>query len=347
MKKCMLLAVWLLIASTQTVLWGQQAAVYFTHLDENEVIPADTLFIKLAGSNKILLVGDGFKNMMKYTKADSLKTLFINDVEAARTNKTLAVDAQKIFYFIDQSGKRRIKAENAEYNNNSVDVAYEIKRLQLDLPKYEYHIYDLTSGYRIEIYLSDPQEVKNVLGGISLNEAINYTYKNTENELKRSYKIDLNAENGYTITGKTRGHSDAIELNPSFGVGLLGNTLAPVAGFDIWLRLTNKYSIQQYKMGLGLTAFPFVYASANEVTGVSLVNSYDARFAFNLFTKNKAKTTWLGLQAGLMKSNDIKTFDNAFKLGFMYEGHGTFNYSFDVIKGKDLYIYGLTIKMPF
>ncbi len=343
----MLLAVWLFIASTQTVLLGQQAAMYFVHLNENEVIPTDTLLIKLTGSNKILFIGNGFKGMMKYTKADSLKTLFINDLEAARANKTMAVDAQKTFYFINESGKRRMKAENAEYNNNSVDVSYEIKRLQLDLPKYEYHIYDLISGYRMEIYLSNPQEVKNILGAISLNEAISYTYKNAENELKRSYKVNLHTENGYAIASKTRGHADAIELNPSFGVGLLGNTLAPILGFDIWLRLTDKYSVSKYKMGLGLTAFPFANTNQGEITGISLVNSYEARFAFNLYTQNKGKTSWLGLQAGLMKSNDLKTFDNAFKFGFLYEGSGTFNYSFDIIKGKDLYIYGLTIKMPF
>ncbi|MES2379586.1 MAG: hypothetical protein V4538_01005 [Bacteroidota bacterium] len=347
MKKCMLLAVWLFIASTQTVLWGQQAAMYFVHLNENEVIKTDTLVIKLVGNNKILFIGDGFKNMMKYAKADSLKTLFINDLEAARANKTLAIDAQKVFYFVNESGKRRIKAENAEYNNNSVDVGYEIKRLQLDLPKYEYHIYDLISGYRIEIYLSDPQELKNILGSISLNEAINYTYKNAGDELKRSYKINLNADNGYTIASKTRGHADAIELAPSFGVGLLGNTFAPIVGFDLWLRLTDKYSVAKYKMGLGLTAFPFANTNQGEITGISLVNSYEGRFAFNLYAQNRGKTTWLGLQAGLMKSNDIKTFDNAFKFGFLYEGNGTFNYSFDIIKGKDLYIYGLTIKMPF
>lgn len=53
------------------------------------------------------------------------------------------------------------------------------------------------------------------------------------------------------------------------------------------------------------------------------------------------------MHLGIMKSNDLQSFDNAKKFGLLL-GHKVMNYSFDVIliNNKD-FIHGLTICLPF
>jgi hypothetical protein len=54
----------------------------------------------------------------------------------------------------------------------------------------------------------------------------------------------------------------------------------------------------------------------------------------------------MGFEGGLMKSNSIDSYNNAYKIGLLYDGK-TVNYSFDIVKTHDNVIYGLTMKMPF
>ncbi|MES2689478.1 MAG: hypothetical protein V4658_03695, partial [Bacteroidota bacterium] len=139
MKIKMLLASVAFIALAQPNVSAQE--VHVVHVDHKQVSFADTLVLKLNAGNKILFIGDNFKEMANYTQADSIKTLFMNDLDQALSKGQLSKETQKVYYFIHANGKRRLKAENPDYNENSVDVAYEIKRLDLELPKYEYHIY--------------------------------------------------------------------------------------------------------------------------------------------------------------------------------------------------------------
>lgn len=347
MKIRMLLACVSLIAIFKPFVFAQN--VYVMSNEHKQVSFADTLVLKLSGGNKILIIGNDFKKMKNYTHADSIKTLFMNDYDQALSKKQLNAESQKIYYFVHENGKRRLKAENPEYNENSVDVDYEIKRLLLDLPKYEFHLYDLKAGYVLQVYLSDPSQVKNVLGETSIDEAIRYAKSNEKEVLKRTYKSELSVENNnIKFDRKAEAHSDAIELTPAIGVGLLGNTFAPVAGLDLWLRLTNRYSVSRYKAGIGLTAFPFVNTAGREITSVDFVRSYDLKFAINLNSKRRDEPHWLGWQCGFTNSNEIKSFNNAYKLGVSYEGKGPFNYSFDFIKDANKNtLYGFTIKLPF
>ena len=347
MKIKMLLACVTFIASFKPLVFAQN--VYVMSNEHKLVSFADTLVLKLSTGNKILFIGSDFKEMKNYTSADSIKTLFMNDLDQALSKGQVNAGSQKIYYFVHGNGKRRLKAENPEYNENSVDVGYEIKRLNLDLPKYEYHLYDLEQGYVLQVYLTDPAQLKNVLGETSIDEAIRFAKSNAKTVLKRTYKAELSIENdNIKFDKKAEGHSDAIELTPAFGVGLLGNTFAPVVGFDLWLRLTNRYSVSRYRMGLGLTAFPFVNTVGREITSVDFVRSYDLKFAVNINSRRSDDPHWLGLQGGFTNSNEIRSFNNAYKFGVSYEGKGPFNYSFDLIKDANKNsLYGFTIKLPF
>lgn len=345
MKKLLLLACGLIIASTSNHLFAQKDDIIRVDLLDNDARINDTLIIKLSGSDKILLIGGDLKDMHKYKQVDSIKTLFVNDITAAQNNNTLTTDATKVYYFITTNGKRRLKAENVDLSENAVDINYELKRLKLDLPKYEYHIFDLKNEFQIQIYLADPKQLKALLESTNIYNAIDYTNTNAKDDFKRIYKLELNTENGYKLGIKTQGRTDALMLNGCLGVGFLGNSISPIAGLDMMLDLTNKYSIGKYKLGIGYVAFPFVNTVAGEVKNVSLINSYVLKGLINL--GNNRDINYLGLQLGIMKSDDIKSYDNVFKFGILQQTKHL-NYSFDFISDNNKnWVYGLTVYLPF
>jgi hypothetical protein len=348
MKNLMRIACWIFIAFSPATLSAQKGASYIIHLNE-EVQEAyqDTLVIGLRDNNKVLFIGSDFDEMKKYTLADSLKMLFISDWEKAVAAGTLNPETQKVYYFIEQKGMRRLKAENPEYSENSVNVAYEMKRLKLGLARYEYRIYDMKTGYRIEFYLEDPSQLKQVLGNISINDALAYAQTNLKKDLKKNYKVELDAENNtYKMVSSTRGNSDALEVVPAFGIGILGNTIAPIGGYDIWLRLTDKYSVPSFKFGIGYTAFPFVKMVNQEIDKISLVNMYDAKFAMNM-NEGRTKPFWLGLSAGMTTSN-LDSYNKKLKFGLLYQGTSPFEFSFDaIILSNKKSVAGVTIRLPF
>jgi len=347
MKRLLLLACGLIIASTSNNLFAQKTDVILADLDNNETQLNDTLIIKLSGSDKILLIGGNLNKMHKYKQVDSVKTLFVNDITAAQNNNTLTTDATKVYYFITANGKRRLKAENVDLSENAVDINYELKRLQLDLPKYEYHIFDLKNEFQIQIYLADPKQLKSVLENTNIYEAITYTNNTAKKDFKRTYKLELNTENGYKLGNKTQGRTDALMITGAFGVGLIGNTIAPVAGIDMLMYLSNKYSIGKWRLGVSYNVFPIANTVNNEVKSVSLVSSYELKGLLNINQESKDNPFYIGLQIGLLKSNEIKSFDNAFKWGIFHSGKNL-NYSFDIITDTNKNtLYGLTIYLPF
>jgi hypothetical protein len=343
--KLLLLACGLIIAACTNYLFAQKTDVIIADLQYNETQINDTLIIKLSGSDKILLIGGDLKDMHKYKQVDSIKTLFVNDITAAQNNNTLTTDATKVYYFITSNGKRRLKAENVDLSENSVDINYELKRLQLDLPKYEYHIFDLKNEFQIQIYLADPKLLKSVLENTNIYEAITFTNNTAKKDFKRTYKLELNTENGYKIGNKTQGKMDAIMINVKAGIGLLGNTLAPVTGFDILFDLSNKYSYGKYKLGIGVNNFPVVNSIGGEIMSVSFVNSIVVKALIN--SNNKGDANYLGLQFGIMKSFDIKPYDNAWKFGLLQQTK-YLDYSFDFITDNNKNgVLMLTIYLPF
>lgn len=303
----------------------------------------DTLVIRLGAGGKVMIIGEGFRNMTAYRQADSLKTLFISDVEEARRSGMLPRDAQKVFYFVHAGGKRRIKAENPDYTSQSVDVGYEIMRLDHGLPKYEYFIYDLGSGFRMNIYLPDPDSLTQVLGSVSLNDAIRYASGHEEANLKRSYKVQLGEENNrFSFESRVQGHYGILEMGPCFGAGLIGNTFSPIIGIDMWLRLTDKYTVPKYRAGLSYNTSAIVNTRGGEIRSVHLIRSYEARFSYNFASNHTLTSGWVGLKAGFVTSS-LSSFNKTYKIGIMSSGKGDFTYSFEFIGDT----YGVSIMKSF
>jgi hypothetical protein len=317
----------------------------------------DTLVINLEGSDRILLVGEGWWWKARYGKADSLKILFLNDFEKAVSENSITKEVQNIHYFVHGSGKRRLKAETPEYTDSKVDVDYEIKRLNLDIPQYHYVIYDLQYRYELHIYINDPERIRDILTAFNLNDVI-HLKEIDEKTIRTCYKIEIDVEDGnYKIGKKTRSWQRRISGTLNLGTGILGNVVTPVMGGTLSLVSYDKYAIGKHKWELCGNHFPIVEMNSGKITGVSMIDSYDLRYMYNIY-RYEHRELWWGVQAGFMKSNKQSSFNNAYKFGFAFAKSGIGNFSFDIItykysKGflnslidnKD-FTYGLTWTLP-
>jgi hypothetical protein len=169
LKKNMLLA-WLLgIAFTV----GSSAQTYQeTSASNQQISPLqDTLALHLGGTSRIFITGRTLREISTYTKADSLKELFLDDFEKLYKGQSQTEIPQVIHYLVHGSGKRRMKVGTDMYNDVPFDLAKEKQRLNLDLPKWEYTIYDLAREIEIHFYLEDSNQLS-LLDDVSLSEAI-------------------------------------------------------------------------------------------------------------------------------------------------------------------------------
>lgn len=347
MKKQMLMACWALIALIPGKIFAQDDGLYVYGIERNQAI-RDTMVIKLGGNDQVFVIGESLKQLARYEKGDSLKLLFITDWEKAVANQSVSASSKSVHYFVHSSGKRRLKAENEDYAEPSINVAEEIRRLDLDLPKHAYIIHDLVTGNQINIYLQDPAELKNKLGSVSINAALG-TMSAQKKDMRKSYKYELTHTDGsYKSTGKWGNTLDAIEVVPSLGLGLIGSSIAPIIGADIFMSFPNKYRIQHFKVGAGLTGYGLAQLNKGDVTGVSIVEAYDLKYAFNVNDEQRTRARWLGLTGGIMRSVSGGSLNGAWKVGLFSEGTGPFNYGFDIIKDrKNQAIYSLTLRFPF
>lgn len=309
----------------------------------------DTIVIPLGGNGKLLLLGARFEDYKAYAaKADRTKTYLINDLEKAYSQKQIPARAQEVHYFLYNEQKRRVKAETPEYSEYNVDVAYEVKRLELDLPKYHYVVHDLAAGMEWEVYVNNPDSVMLQLSELGMQAAIETALANRK-QYRKYVKIELG--NNMRIANEPARSLDMIQVSPIIGVTLLGNVMTPALGGNLELGFSNKYGIQQHRVGLAVYGLTLLQTNNNEVTGIQLINAYDLRWLYNAYGHSQAEPFWVGLQVGILKSKDLKSYDNAFKMGFAYERRNI-GWSFDFIKTKDSWdtkkaIYSVTVRLPF
>jgi hypothetical protein len=342
MKKLMLLACGLLIALTQAKIDAQ------TIRENTELAPfSDTLFIKLKDGNKILITGAPFKKLIKYAKADSLKMLFLSDYEKGIQEQTIPANTTSIHYFVHPTGKRRMKAETAEYSDSQVDVDYEIKRLDLDLPRYQYNIYDLARKYTIQIYVANPDQLKQVLSSVSINDALTEIARDKE-QYSKNFKLEVISENnGFRVSDKIKRGSDMLWAGFSLGAGLFGNTPVPVANFGLTILLNNKYDVGISRYGLSFSGCPLVEMTNGEVQTINYVQIFAANYLWNLNKVNTKKESWFGFELGLVRSS-IGSYNGGFMTGIIFEPKGSITYSFRAIYDKhNNGVPFLTVMLPF
>lgn len=349
MKKLMLLASVLTMPFLNGIKTAKAQATINNPMG-NEVTIGDTIVVNLKQNNKVLIVGGSISKLKDFgSVADRLKTSFLNDINKAFNEQSIYPTAKEVHYFVQDENKRRIKAEAAEYSDKRVDVAYEVLRLKLDLPKYSYTIYNMDNGVRMMVFVNHPDSLLTQLGEVSLNEAITIAAKEKK-VVRKNYKLEVSTDSSYyRVSNKLSAKADILEVNPYFGVTLLGNTFSPVVGAQMDLRFTNKYGIGKYRFGLGLTGLTMVERTNGDISAVNLITTYEGRFMYNTSPRVRGKSYWLGIQGGVLKTTNGGKLDNAIKFGFTTEGLGPLGWSVDFINTKDFKesIYSLTVRLPF
>lgn len=314
-----------------------------------EEIYSDTLHIELKGKDKVLLIGKEFKELGFFAEeAEALKTTFIADLKAAYASGKLSGEEQEVYYFYKNASQRRIKAEAAEYSEKRVDVAQEMLRLDLNLPKYKFVILDLAHKMEWQVYVENPTELAANLEAVNIKQAIEVGTANKKYRRQSTQLWVKTDSSAYSISHYQHKRQLSFSVGPSVGVSLIGNTISPNFGVMALFNEQNKYGTSRYRLGVGLTEYVFVTFENRQITDHQLFYSIDALAAFNI-AQNSKRAKWFGIQAGVFQTHDSNdALHNAIKLNLLTSGFSDLTYSFDFIFTKnDFVIYGITAKLPF
>ncbi len=311
---------------------------------------SDTVIVKLKENNVLMLTGKTLKFYRAWAEtADKVKTTFLVDFNKALSTQQISINAQSVYYFIDGENRRRLKTESPEYSENSVDVAFEIARMRLNLPKYQYTIIDITSGVTMQIFINNPDSLMPQLSEVSIQTAINKAFENKK-LTREFYKVEISTDsNAYRVANVKQVRLASFEVTPFYGATLFGNSFSPILGAQFDLSFSNKYGNQFLRTGFDLTGFSLLETNKGELTKINLLNAYDFKLMYNLKPNVKSNGYWVGLGVGMITSNDLSSYDKAFKFGLIAEGIGPFRISIDFIQPrgyKDSFT-GLSVKLPF
>ncbi len=342
MKKllpCALWACFALLLNTNALCKDNDDAYISDNTDK------DSIIINPMPGIKIILLGKNTSDLELYNNLDSMKTLFLADVDLAMKNGTFPNTSKVTHYFVHPNGKRRLKAENEDYIESAVNVQKELQSMSLELPAYEYIIYALGNDYEFHIYLKDPSDLSKV-SSINLKDALAAALEDKK-IIRQSTKIEIEKTNEHwTIKDHSRDKTDLLELTPAFGMSLIGSRWSPMAAFNLSIILDDKYGNAYIKTGLSYSVNSFADWSSEKFTNLNIVATYGLRYMMSVAGTKKV---WLGLQGGYMKSYEKEgPLHDKYKAGITSEGFGVLNFDFDVIfLGNKESIYGLTLKVPF
>ncbi|MBK6447031.1 MAG: hypothetical protein IPO39_13175 [Bacteroidetes bacterium] len=307
----------------------------------------DTLFFSPVPDCQVFLIGNDLSALSMYSKMDSIKSLFLDDLSKAREQHLYPEGSRLTHYFVHPNGKRRLKAENADYLEKEIDPEAEKRSLSLELLPFAYFIYDLEKDITCEIYLNDPTLLLQ-LEAVSFTDAIR-SLNTDKKSMRKFYRIDLE-KNGTEWQHKQEigQHLDFLEMTPSFGFGIIGGAWSPVMGAHLSLTFNDKYGFPEYKTGASLSGHLFADYSNKRFSNFYSVMDFEINFMVNLSKSKSAKAKWFGLQGGLLKSKYGGSLEGAYKVGVISEGFSVLNYSFDLIRDKNKnYLYGITLRLPF
>lgn len=330
---------------------SSNAQLYLTTpASESSTLLSDTMIIRLKDNNTLMLTGKLLADYKMWGEAaDRIKTAFIVDWNKAVESKQIDKLAQTVFYFIDGENKRRLKTEAPEYTDNKVDVAYEIKRMRLNLPKYHYTIIDINFGVQIQVFMNNPDSLFNQLSEVSIQAAIQKAFENKK-ITKQYYRVEMATDsNQYRITNPRQVKYSSLEVNSFYGMTLFGNTFSPQIGLNLDISLSNKYGISVFKTGLDMSGFALLQSNNSELTNINLLTSYNAKALFNMNRRERGKAYWIGFSAGIIKSNSLSSYNNAFKFGLITEGVGPLTITFEFIqpRGFEDGFSAVGVRIPF
>lgn len=314
---------------------------------ETESVKNDTLIFSPISDSKVLIIGPDMSLFADYTKLDSIKTLFLSDMKKSQEQNSYPAGSKVTHYFVHPNGKRRLKAENADFLQQGINVAEERKSLSLELFPYSYILHDLESDIYCTIYLREPSQLPS-LETISFNDALR-SLSTDKKAARKNYRIDLEKEGSeWKHKSEFASHQDFIELTPSFGIGNIGGAWSPALGAHLSLTFNNKYGLPEYKLGASLNGYLFADYFNKTFSNFYPVHDYQLCFMFNFTPLKSSKANWFGLQGGFFQSRVSGSLNGAFKAGIICEGFSIFNYSVDLIRDKQKHnLLGITMRFPF
>ncbi len=313
-----------------------------------EVVKKDTIQFNSDQGCKILFIGDNVVQMTGFTGIDSLVSMLNDDLRKASAQSDFPSNPRIVHYFVTENGKRRLKAEDNESMEPPVDINAEKQSLLLDLPSNVYFIYDLKDNYEIRIYVNDKKQLESLVTNFQVGLKV---IKDDIKSIKSNYKVTLNrSATGWVVVDKQRKRNDMIEMSPNFGLGLIGNTWSPSVGADLSLIFSNKYGLASVKFGATFSGFTFAVNGGMDFSKINFVQSFGLKAMYNISDSydHSYKSRWVGLSGGMLKADKNSILNKSYKFGFVAEGFGAFNFSFDaIIVGKKKSVYGLTMVFPF
>lgn len=311
---------------------------------------SDTVVIKLKENNVLMLTGKTLKFYQSWAEAaDKVKTSFVVDFNNAVNKQQINKNAQSVYYFIGGENKRRLKTDAPEYSENSVDVAFEVERMRLNLPKYHYTIIDVASGVTMQVFMNNPDSLMSQLSEVSIQSAISKAFEN-KRLVREFYKVEVATDsNTYRIANSKQVRYSSIEVAPFYGATLFGNSFSPIIGAQFDLSFSNKYGNQFLRTGFDLTGFSLLETNNGELSKINLLNALDIKLIYNLKPNVKSNGYWVGFGVGMITSNDLSSYDKAFKFGLIAEGIGPFRISIDFVqpRGHKNSFTALSLKLPF
>lgn len=275
----------------------------------------DTLQIRFQGRNQVFIIGKSLKSLTAYHRADSLKSLFFADLKKSVESGTFSEIPKRIHYFVNQQGKRRLKAEVNEDAAAKFDLQHEKNRMVLDLPPLHYTIYDLPQAVELHFFLED-STVFEAAVATELKPAL----QRLEKDRKKltgltAYKVEKNGF-GYESRNPKPKSWISVEVVPAAGGMLLGNQPSPLISYDIFLSMPGQFiRSNDLRLGFSYNAFVLTEFSNGQFRKINPGEFWHGSLQFNY---QKEKSGWFGVSAGQLDNthaNGLK--NNAFKWGLI------------------------------
>jgi len=286
----------------------------FNQLKANQESLKDSIIIHGSKDFKVLIIGDALSDLLKYKRADSIKTLFMTDWNQAKA-KGLSMNSRETHYIVHPSGKRRFKAESEDFQEPAFNLNRETQSLNLNLPTTVYYLYDLATGIDIQVYVSTP-DLLTELANLSINDLLLLPVSDRYS-LKRSTSVEIKRlETIWEVTWRQWPPKDQIEITSLFGAGLIGSKLSPEVGMRIALLRNDKYGEPKWSAGLSYQINLLTDYANNDFSNIGVIRSINAHWLMNRGGNGAALWKWIGLQAGYVHLSP-GVLNNSFKIGLI------------------------------
>ena len=310
--------------------------------------PSDTLIVRLGGNNQVRIVCASFDDLYKYSRADSLVSVFTTDIKKSFQDKDYGEWPQVLHYLVKGDGKRRLKIQSNEFTEEEFNLENEKYRLEENIPPFHYIIYDLSKSVELHIYMESADKI-NLFQQVSLDSAI---HKLTQNKktCNRNYKIEIVHENDSFRLGKFKGNKMySINYSSDVNVYLIGNRWVPTAGGKISLIFKDKYQKPQMSIGTAIVGYAF-YDFTNGVFKIDQHTGYNFIWSANI-SKSNGAPIWFGIDAGIIigqQTNEIGFKGKAFRLNMFTEINNGIGLSIGTIRdAKKTAVPIIGIRFPF